>query len=140
VSLYTAVAIAKSCSRIGAVLDEKQSFSHFLDFCSDNSTENEVKQEELNIGLQPYTKHVSPFTAVAIAKYCTCIGAVLNEKQSFSHFLNYCSDNSTENEVEQEELNTGPTTPYQTCVSLHGGRNRKKLHSHWSRLGRETVV
>jgi hypothetical protein len=78
--------------------------------------------------------------AVAIAKSCTHIGAVLNEKQSFSHFLDTGSDNSTENEVEQKELNTGPTTLYQTCVSIHGGRNRKILHLHWSRLERETVV
>jgi hypothetical protein len=46
----------------------------------------------------------------AIAKSCTRIGTVLDEKQSFSHFLDCCSDNFTENEVAQEELNTGPTT------------------------------
>jgi hypothetical protein len=85
-------------------------------------------------------KHVSLYTAVAIAKNSTRIGAVLNEKQSFSHFLDSCSDNSTENEVEQDELNTDPTTPYETCVSLHDGCNRKYLHSHWSRPERETVV
>jgi hypothetical protein len=85
-------------------------------------------------------KHVYLYTAVAIATRCTHIGAVLTEKQSFSHFLDSCSDNLTENEVEQEELNTGPTTPYETCVSLHGGRNCKMLHSHWSRPDRETVV
>jgi hypothetical protein len=64
----------------------------------------------------------------------------LNEKQSLSHVLDLCSDNYTENEVEQEELNPGPTTPYQTFVALYGGRNRKMLHSHWSRFERETVV
>jgi hypothetical protein len=121
-------------------LNEKQSFSHFLDYCSDNSTENEVEQEEPNTG--PTTPYQ---TFVAIhggrnRKRCTRIGAVLNEKQSFSNVLDYCSDNSTENEVEQEELNTGPTTPYQTFVALHGGRTHKMLHSHWSRLERETVV
>jgi hypothetical protein len=79
-------------------------------------------------------------TAVAIAKRCTRIGAVLNEKQSFSHFLDNCSENSTENEVEQQELNTDPTTPYKTGVSLHGGCNRKTLQSHWSRPERETVI
>jgi hypothetical protein len=72
-------------------------------------------------------------------KKCTRIEAVLNEK-SLSHVLDSCSDNSTENEVEQQELNTNPTTPYETCVSLHGGCNRKKLHSHWSRPELETVV
>jgi hypothetical protein len=66
-------------------------------------------------------------TAVAIAKSGTRIGAVPIEKQSFSHFLNCCSDNFTENEVAQEELNTGPTTPYQTFVFKHGSRNRKKV-------------
>jgi hypothetical protein len=64
----------------------------------------------------------------------------LNEKQSFSHVLDLCIDNSTENEVEQEELNTGPTTPYQTFVAIHGGRNRILLHYRWSRFERETVV
>jgi hypothetical protein len=58
-------------------------------------------------------KHVSLYTKVAIAESCTRIGAVLSEKQSFSHFLDSCSDNPTENEVEQEELNTDPTTPYE---------------------------
>jgi hypothetical protein len=140
VSLNTAVAIAKSCTRIGAVLNEKQSFSHFLDNCSDNSTENEVEQEELNTDPTLRYKHVSLYMAVAIAKSCNRIGAVLNEKQSFSHFLDNCSDNSTENEVEQEELNTDPTAPYETSVSIHGGCNRKKLHSHSSRPERETVV
>jgi hypothetical protein len=28
------------------------------------------------------------------------------------HLVTFCSDNFTENEVAQEELNTGPTTPY----------------------------
>jgi hypothetical protein len=83
-------------------------------------------------------KHLSLYTAVAIAKKCTRIGAVLNKKESFSHFLDSCSDNSTENEVEQEELNTDPTTPSETCVSIHGGCNRRKMHSHWSRPERET--
>jgi hypothetical protein len=77
---------------------------------------------------------------VAIAKSRTRIGAVLNEKQSFSHFLDNCSDNSTKNEVEQEELNTDPTLPYKTSVSVPGGCNRIKLQSHWSRPERETVV
>jgi hypothetical protein len=80
------------------------------------------------------------YTAVAIAKSCTRIGAVQSEQQSFSHFLDYCSDKSTENEVEQGELNTGPTTLWQTFGVIHGGRKRKKLHSHWSRPERETVV
>jgi hypothetical protein len=75
-----------------------------------------------------------------MAKSCTRIGAVLSQKQSFSHFLDSCSDKSTENEVEQGELNTGPTTPNQTFVIIHGGCNRKKWHSHWSRPERETVV
>jgi hypothetical protein len=68
------------------------------------------------------------------------IRAVLNEKQSISHFLHSCCDNFTENEVEQEELNTSPTTPYQTFVFLHGGLNRKKLYSHWSRPEQESVI
>jgi hypothetical protein len=68
---------------------------------------------------------VSLYTAVSIAKSCSRIVDVLNEKQSFSHVLDSCSDNITENEVEQEELNTGPTTSYITCVSIHGGRNHK---------------
>jgi hypothetical protein len=55
---------------------------------------------------------LSFYTAVAIAENCTRIGAVLNEKQLFSHFLDNCSDKSTKKEVEQEELYTGPTTPY----------------------------
>jgi hypothetical protein len=54
--------------------------------------------------------------------------------------LDSCSDNFTENEVEQEELNTGPTTSYQTFVSIHGGRNRKKMHSHCRCPERETVI
>jgi hypothetical protein len=62
---------------------------------------------------------VSLYTAVAIAKSCTRIVDVLNEKQSFSHFLDSCSDNFSENEVEEEELNTGPTTSCQTFVSIH---------------------
>ena len=112
-SLYTAVAIAKGCNRIGAVLSEKQSFSHFLDSCSnDRSTENEVEQGNLILALQHYIKQLSLYTAVAIAKCCTRIGAVLSEKQLISHFL----DNSTENEVEREELNTGPTNLYKTFV------------------------
>jgi hypothetical protein len=79
--------------------------------------------------------------AVAIAKSCTHIGAVLNEKQSFSHFLHSCSDNfNNDNEVEQEELNTGPTTLYYTIVFLQDGCNREKLHSHLSRPEGETVV
>jgi hypothetical protein len=122
-------------------LNEKQSFSHFLDSCSDNITENKVAQEELNTGpTTPCYTFVFLYTAVAIAKRCTRNGAVLNEKQSFSHFLDCCSDNITENEVAQEELNTGPTTQYETCVFIHGGRNLKTLHSQWSRLERETVV
>jgi hypothetical protein len=48
--------------------------------------------------------------SVAIANRCTRVVDVLNEKQSFSHFLDCCSDNFTENEVAHEELNTGPTT------------------------------
>jgi hypothetical protein len=140
VSLYTVVAIAKYCTCFGAVLIEKQSLSHFLDSCSDNSTKNEVEQEELNI--DPTT----PFqTCVSIhgdrnRKKSTRIGAVLNEKQSSSHLLDYCSDNSTENEVEQEELNIGPTTPYQTFVIILGGCNSELLHSHWSRSEREIFV
>jgi hypothetical protein len=58
----------------------------------------------LSLALQPYTKHLSIYTVVAIAKSYTQIRAVLNEKQSFSHFVDFCSDKSTENEVEQEEL------------------------------------
>jgi hypothetical protein len=80
------------------------------------------------------------YKAVAIAKRCNRIGAVLNEKQSFSHFLDYNSDNATENEVEQDELNTDPTTQNETFVSIHGGCNRKKMHSHWSRPEQERVV
>jgi hypothetical protein len=72
-------------------------------------------------------KHLSLYTAVAIAKSCTRIVDVLNKKQLFSNFLDSCSDNVTENEVEQEELNTGTTTSYQTFVSIHGSRNCKAL-------------
>jgi hypothetical protein len=72
---------------------------------------------------------VSLYTTVAIAKYGTRMVDVLNEKQSFSHVLDFCSDSSTENEVEQGELNTGTYIPYQSCVSLHDGRNRKKWHA-----------
>jgi hypothetical protein len=64
----------------------------------------------------------------------------LSEKQSLSQFLDNCTDKTTENEVEQEKLNTGPTTTYQTYVIIQGGRNRKKLDLHWSRHERETVV
>jgi hypothetical protein len=92
------------------------------------------------LALQPHITHLSFYTAVAIAKRCTSNGAVLNEKQSFSHFLDCCSDNITENEVAQEELNTGTTTPYYTFVFIHDGRNRKKLYSQLSRPGRETAV
>jgi hypothetical protein len=91
------------------------------------------------LALQPHNTHLSLYTTVAIAKSCTCNGAVLNEKQSFSHFLNCCSNNITENEVAQEQQNTGPTTSFYTFVFIHDGRNRKTLHSQWSRPGRETV-
>jgi hypothetical protein len=62
------------------------------------------------MALQPDTKNLSLYTAVTIAKYCSRIGAVLDEKLSFSHVLDCYSDNFTKNEVAQEELNTGPTT------------------------------
>jgi hypothetical protein len=48
--------------------------------------------------------------SVAITISGIRIVIVLNEKQSFSLFLDCCSDNFTENEVAHEELNTGPTT------------------------------
>jgi hypothetical protein len=60
-----------------------------------------------------------------MAKCCTCIGAILSQKQSLSHFLDSWSDKSTDNEVEQGELNTGPTNPYQTFVIIQGGHNRQ---------------
>jgi hypothetical protein len=64
--------------------------------------------------------------AVAIAKSCSRIGAVLNEKQSFSHVLDNYSDNSTENEVEQEELNTDPTTPIlNKCLFTRRSQSQK---------------
>jgi hypothetical protein len=62
------------------------------------------------MALQPDTKHLSLYTVVATAKSGARIGAVPIDKQSLSHFLDCCSDNFTENEVAQEELNTGPTT------------------------------
>jgi hypothetical protein len=83
---------------------------------------------------------VSLYTAVAIASSCTRIVDVLNEKQSFSYVLDSCSDNFTENEAEEEELNTGPTTSYITCVSIHGGLNLIELHSHCRCPERETDV
>jgi hypothetical protein len=99
-----------------------------------------LHKRNLILALQSHINHLSLYTAVAIAKRCTRNGAVLDEKVSFSYFLDCCSDNLTENEVAQEELNTGPTTPYQTVVFIHGGRNRKKSHSHWSCPERESVV
>jgi hypothetical protein len=90
--------------------------------------------------LQPHLNHVSLYTEDEFAKRCTRIGAVLNKKQSFRHFLDSCCDYFTENEVEQEELNTDPTTQYDTFVSIHSGRNHKNLRSLWSCLERETVV
>jgi hypothetical protein len=83
---------------------------------------------------------LSLYTVVVIAKSCTRIVDVLIGKQSFSHFSDFFNDNFTENEVEEEELNTGRTTLYQTFVSLHGGLNCKKLHSHCRCPERETVV
>jgi hypothetical protein len=131
-SLYTTVAIAKRCTRNGAILNEKQSLSHFLNCCSNNITENEEAQEEQNN--VPATLY---FTFVFIHGGRN---RKLDEKQLFCHFLDCCSNNITKNEVAQEELNTGPTTPYYTFVFIHDGRNRNKLHSQWSRPGRETVV
>jgi hypothetical protein len=99
-----------------------------------------VEQEELNTDpTTPYQICVS----IHGGRNCNsfvCIGAVLSEKQSFSHVLDSCSDNSTKHEVEQEELNTDPEIPYSTCVSVHDGCNCKKLPSHSSRPERETVV
>jgi hypothetical protein len=139
-SSNTSVAIAKSFIRIGAVLIEKQLFSHFLDYHSDNSIENEVEQEELNTDpTTPYETYVS-FHGGCNRKTLHSQSSRLERETVVSHFSDYFSDNSTENEVEQEELNTDPATPYQTCVSIHGGRNRKTLHSHRSRPDRETVV
>jgi hypothetical protein len=121
-------------------LNEKQSLSHFFNCCSDNITENEVAQEELNTG--PTTPY---YTFVFIhdsrnrkTLHSQCSG--LERETVVLSLFNWCSDNIAENEVAQEELNTCPTTPYYTFVFLHGGRNRKTLHSQWSRLERETVV
>jgi hypothetical protein len=41
------------------------------------------------LALQPRTKHLSFYTVVAISKSYTQIESVLNEKQSFNHFLDY---------------------------------------------------
>jgi hypothetical protein len=47
------------------------------------------------LALQPHTKHLSFYTAVAIAKSCTRIEAVLDKKNSFSNILDCCIDNFT---------------------------------------------
>jgi hypothetical protein len=100
------------------VLTEKQSLSHLLDFCSDHSTENEVEQEELNTGPNiPYQTCVSIHDGHYHKKWlshCRC-----PERETVV-LVTFCSDSSTENEVEQEELNTVPTTPYLTFVFIHG--------------------
>jgi hypothetical protein len=140
VSLYTTDAIAKSGMHVVDVLNEKQSLSHFLVFCSYKSNENDMEQEELNTG-----SNILYQTCVSIhdSRNRKCgrrVVDVLNEKQLFSHFLDFCSDNFTENEVAQEELNTGSNISYQTCVSLHDRRNCIKLHSRCRCPERETVV
>jgi hypothetical protein len=48
--------------------------------------------------------------SVAFARRGIRVEDVLNEKLSFSHVLDCCSDDFTKNEVAQEELNNGPTT------------------------------
>jgi hypothetical protein len=83
---------------------------------------------------------MSLYTTVAFAKTGMHVVDVLNKKQSFSHVLDSCSDNSTENEMEQEELNTGCNIPYKTCVFIYDGRNRNKWHSRYRCPERETVV